>query len=298
MSALAGSPLVRFDRHGTTAHLTIDNPPVNVLTSAVLHSISEGLSRADEDPEVRAVVLDGAAPRAFAAGANIRDMVSMGPKDAARYGANGQGVTVQIERLPLPVIAAVHGSCLGGGCEIAQACDFILASEDAVFGQPEVNLGIMPGWGGTRRLPRRIGAARAREWILMGRSVPALEARAAGLVWKVVPRETLLAEAYLIAEELARRPALALAAAKYAINRSLDPLEMEGLAFELSMWSDLFGTDGQREGMRAFLEKRAPKVSGRGRWSEESRAFPFGERRKPAKQGAPTTPRPRAKGKN
>jgi enoyl-CoA hydratase len=273
---MASAPeLIRSARIGRTLVLTIDHPPVNVLSRPVLEALGEKIAGAERDEEVRAVVLASAAEKAFAAGANIREMAPMGPEQAFEHGRLGQGITRAIERLPLPVIAAVHGVCYGGGCEIVLACDFVLASEDALFGQPEINLGIMPGWGGTRRLPRRIGAARARRWILTGRPVPAAEAADDGLVDRVVSRAELLPAALGLGEELAQKPPLALAAAKYALLAAIDPHLDDGLALELDLWAKLFGTEGQRAGMESFLAKR-PLVAGpRSNWGSSSTGFPW-----------------------
>ncbi|MGI0132894.1 MAG: enoyl-CoA hydratase/isomerase family protein [Thermoplasmata archaeon] len=292
MSETAAPPLVRLERKGPVALLTIDHPPVNVLSAAVLNALIARLDEVEKDPDLRVVVLCGAAEKAFAAGANIREMAPMGPSEARVHGGRGQSVTTRIESLPLPVIAAVHGSCLGGGCEIALACDVVLASEEAVFGQPEINLGVMPGWGGTRRLPRRIGAARARAWILTGRPARAQEAFEAGWVYRVVPRADLLRDAFALAEELAQKPAVALAAAKYALNHAIDPALREGLAYELDLWARLFGTPDQKEGMAAFLEKRALRPAPKARFADDSRGFPW------ASTADPTTAETGAKRKN
>lgn len=275
---VADETLVRSERRGRTLLVTIANPPVNVLSRPVLEGLAARLDEAEADLEVHAVVLASAAPTAFAAGANIREMALLDAAGARQHGGRGQELTRRIERLPLPVVAAVHGACLGGGCEVALACDLIVASEDALFGQPEIDLGVMPGWGGTRRLPRRIGAARARRWILTGRPVVAAEALAAGLVDRVVPRADLLSSALDVAAELASKPPVALAAAKYALLNAIDPDRDRGLAFELDLWSRLFGTSGQKEGMSAFLEKRpAPKPTRR-EWAKESDGFPWTSR--------------------
>jgi enoyl-CoA hydratase len=266
---------VHRERQGRTLVLTLDRPPVNVLSRPVLEELLARLDDAGLDPEVRVVVLASAAPKAFAAGADIREMSAMGPEEARVHGGRGQSVTRRIERLPVPVIAAVHGVCLGGGCEIVLACDFIVASDDATFGQPEINLGVMPGWGGTRRLPRRIGAARARRWILTGRSVGAQEALNEGLLERVVPRAELLPTALALATELSQKPPIALAAAKYALLRAIDPAIDDGLAYELDLWARLFGTQDQREGMRAFLEKRTLPERPRDDWERASAGFPW-----------------------
>ncbi len=162
--------LVRADRSGPTLVLTIDHPPVNVLSRPVLEALLTRLDEAEADPEVRVVILAGAAGKAFAAGADVREMASMGPEEARLHGTRGQEVTRRIERLPLPVIAAVNGVCLGGGCEVAQACDFVIATPDALFGQPEINLGVTPGWGGSQPLPRRVGGGPGPPMDTAGRS--------------------------------------------------------------------------------------------------------------------------------
>lgn len=275
MPAPTDPSLVRLERRGPVALLTIDHPPVNVLSAAVLDALLARFDEVEADDTLRVIVLQGAAEKAFAAGANIREMATMTPEEARIHGGRGQSVTVRIESLPLPVIAAVHGSCLGGGCEIALACDIVLASQDAVFGQPEIQLGVMPGWGGTRRLPRRIGAAEARVWILTGRPADAEAARSAGWVHQVVPRPELLPTALKLAEELAQKPLVALAAAKYALNRAIDPGMGEGLAYELDLWARLFGTSDQREGMAAFLAKRPWTPAAKGRFPHEPEGFPW-----------------------
>lgn len=267
--------VVRAARIDHALVVTLDNPPVNVLSRTVLDALSARLEEAESDPEVRVVVLASAAEKAFAAGANIREMAPMGPSEAFEHGTRGQNITRRIEHLPLPVIAAVHGVCFGGGCEIALACDFIIASADAQFGQPEINLGVMPGWGGTQRLPRRIGAARARRWILTGRPVTAEAAENAGLVDRVVPRSELIAASLSLAEELATKPPLALAAAKFALLHAIDPEMDRGLAYERGLWAQLFGTEGQKEGMRAFLTKERLAPRSRADWEASSAGFPW-----------------------
>jgi enoyl-CoA hydratase len=288
--------LVRKERRGPILLLTIDHPPVNVLSAPVLEALGRELDAAEADREVRVVVLASAAEKAFAAGANIREMRALGPSEARDHGGRGQALTRRIETLPLPVIAAVHGICFGGGLEVVLACDFVVASDDAQFGQPEINLGVMPGWGGTRRLPRRIGAARARRWILTGRPATAREAETAGLVDRLVPRADLLPSALALGEELASKPPVALAAAKYALLAAIDPGVEDGLAYELDLWARLFGSEGQREGMAAFLDKRPRPDLGRARWAEESAGFPWADGAVRSREGkrdkAPAPPRP------
>lgn len=281
----ADRTFVRLERRGPVALLWLDHPPVNVLSRDVLDELGVRLHEVEADESLRAVVLASRAEKAFAAGADIREMSPMGPEEARVHGGRGQGVTTAIERLPLPVIAAVHGSCLGGGCEIALACDLILASPDALFGQPEIRLGVMPGWGGTQRLPRRIGAARARRWILTGEAVTADGAYSAGLLDRIVPRAELVNEAVKVGEQLAALPSTALAAAKYALNRAIDRGLSEGLDYELDLWARLFGTPDQKEGMAGFREKRPWTPIGRRSWAEQSKGFEW-EPRAPPRKGA------------
>lgn len=275
---MAGAPptgLVLSSREGPTRVLGLYHPPLNVLSGEVLDALAARLDEVEQDPEVRVLVLLSEVERAFAVGADIREMAPLDRAGARRHGVRGQAVTRRIERLPLPVIAAVHGPCFGGGCEIALACDFIVASDDAAFGQPEINLGIMPGWGGTRRLPRRIGPTRARQWILTGRTFSAREAWAQGLLERVVSRPELRLSALELAAELAAKPPIALAAAKYALLQAIDPGVDEGLRYERELWARLFGTRDQREGMAAFLQKRPLEHWGREDWAAASRGFPW-----------------------
>ncbi len=257
--------------------IALNSPPVNVLSKALLEELSARLDEVENNVTARAIVLASDCYRAFAAGASIREMAPLDPREADQYAARGQGITRQLEASSLPIVAAVHGACVGGGCEIVQACDFVLAAEDATFGQPEITLGVMPGWGGTQRLPRRVGAQTARAWVLLGRTVGSPEAQAAGLVWRIVPRAALRSEAVRLAEELAQKPADALAASKAALNYGIDRALGPGLERERHLWASLFGTPDQREGMHAFLEKRAPRFAER----EAGRADTPGAPRRP-----------------
>ncbi|MGC2290232.1 MAG: enoyl-CoA hydratase/isomerase family protein [Thermoplasmata archaeon] len=279
---MAGSPKdsvrVRLERKGPVSVISLNSPPLNILTADLLHDLSRQLSAASADSKVRAIVLASGLEKGFAAGASIREMATMSSREAEHHGSLGQAVTRQIEACPLPVVAAVHGICVGGGTEIVASCDFVLAADDAKFGQPEINLGVMPGWGGTQRLPRRIGPQQARAWIMLGRSIDAASAFDHGLIWKLVPRAELMPETMRLASELAQKPPLALAAAKYAINDAIDRAETQGLGFERRLWSQLFGTPDQREGMTAFLEKRPPVFWGRDDWSRDSQGFPWAPR--------------------
>ncbi len=255
------TPLVLRDQHGPVAVLTLNNPPLNVLTTPLLDELRARLLDARADRNVRALVITGSGERAFSGGANVREMLPMSRAEAARHSAKGQSLYNLLETAPFPVIAAVRGFCIGGGCEMVQACDFIVASPDAQFGQPEINIGVIPGWGGSRRLPRIIGPVRARRWIMTGERVGAAQALADGFLDQIVPAPDLLATAVSFGTFLAQKSPDALSAAKYLINRSIDPSRDPGLAEERKVWGALFETAGQQEGMGAFLEKRPASFS-------------------------------------
>jgi len=270
---------VKVEKDGHIAVITLQNPPYNVLTSKVVDALADTVVKVTEDPDVRCMILMGSGDRAFSSGANVREMATMTVKEARRYSAKGQALTNLLERSPIPVIAAVRGFCLGGGCEISLACDFIVAADDAVFAQPEINVGVLPGWGCSRRLTRAIGVARARHWILTGEKVPAARAWEDGLVDKVVPANKLVAEAKALALTLASKGAVALAAAKYAVNYASDATRLLGLEYERDLWGVLFQTEDQKEGMTAFLEKREPHFQERADWSQSARGEPWDEQR-------------------
>jgi enoyl-CoA hydratase len=251
-----GSPL------DGVALLTIDRPDVlNALDSATMRELVETLERLDADESCRVIVITGAGERAFAAGADIKEMAEATPVSLTL--ANSFARWERIRRVRKPLIAAVRGFALGGGCELAMACDMIVAGDDAVFGQPEIRIGVMPGAGGTQRLTRAIGKARAMELILTGESISAREALALGLVTRVVAREQTLAEALRLAARIAEMPPLAVMAAKEAVNRAYELSLEAGLEFERRNFFLLFATEDQKEGMRAFTEKRPPRWKGR-----------------------------------
>lgn len=241
------------------ALITMNRPQaLNAFTSAQLDLLKSALDAVGNDRSVRAAIITGAGDRAFAAGADIKEMAELSPAEALAFGRKGHAVTNAIERLPQPVIAAVNGYAFGGGCEIAIACDIRIASENARFAQPEVGLGIPPGWGGSQRLPRLIGPGFAAEMIYTGRQVDAAEALRIGLVNAVHPLQQLLPAAREMATLIARNSPLAVRAAKRisALAFAGDP--GAGLASELSAFAEAFSTADQREGMRAFIEKRQP----------------------------------------
>jgi enoyl-CoA hydratase len=212
---------------------------------------------------VRAVVLTGAGERAFAAGADIKEMQAKSPSEARAWGELGHDVARLLEAMPKPTIAAVNGLAFGGGCELALACDIRYAAATARFGQPEVNLAVIPGWGGTQRLARVVGVGLAKELILTGRTIDADEALRRGLVSAVFAPEELLPKTLEVARSLAGKGPLALAAAKQATNRALQGELSAALDEEAGDFAALFGTEDQREGMAAFVEKREPRFSGR-----------------------------------
>ena len=258
--------LIRVDHpvadHEGVALVTIDRPgSMNALSFDVLEELADALETLDRDPTCRVVVLTGSGEKAFAAGADILELADQTPE---RLDGEGRfGAWDRVWAIGLPLIAAVRGYALGGGCELAMSCDLIVAGDDARFGQPEIRIGVMPGAGGTQRLTRAVGVALAMELVLTGRTMTADEARAAGLVTKVVPAAGTLAEALRLADAVAAMPPLAVRAAKRSILASQELPLSEGLRRERQAFFDLFATSDQREGMRAFIEKRPPVWTGR-----------------------------------
>jgi enoyl-CoA hydratase len=260
---MSGS-LIALERTGHVVTVTVQRPDkLNALNAAVIHELTQAFrSLVGGGEETRAAVLTGAG-KAFIAGADIAAMAVMGPLDARRFSDAGHRLCALIEAAPFPVIAAVNGFALGGGCELALACDFIYAAEGAKLGQPEVNLGITPGFGGTQRLMRRVGIARARELIYTGDMIAADQALAIGLVNAVYPAAELLLRARDAALKIASRGPLAVAAAKRVMLRG-EGLDL-GAANELEAqtFATLFGSEDQKTGMKAFLEKSKPSFTGR-----------------------------------
>jgi enoyl-CoA hydratase len=234
---------------------------LNAFNTDQLHSLLKTLRELRDNPAVRCVVLTGAGDRAFAAGADIKVMATLTKAEGLAFGRLGHAVTYAIESLRVPVIAAVNGFALGGGCELALACDIRLASENAVFSQPEVSLGIPPGWGGTQRLPRLVGPGIAAEMIYTGRRVDATEALRIGLVNAVYPREELVLRAKELAVTIAKNSPRALAAAKQLVQLAFNSSAGSGLDTEVQLFANAFETEDQREGMQAFIEKRSPEFA-------------------------------------
>jgi enoyl-CoA hydratase len=234
---------------------------MNALDRPTLEALRDGLLELRDDAGVGVVVLTGAGEKAFVAGADIKYMSGLGVEEATEWGELGHQAGQLLETMPKPTIAAVNGFALGGGCELALACDLRYASPGARFGQPEINLGIIPGWGGTQRLARVCGLGFAKELILTGRLVPAEEALAHGLVSEV--HDPVLDKALETARLLASKSPLALAAAKRALNHALQGDHVENLQREAGEFGGLFGTEDAKEGLTAFAEKREPRFTGR-----------------------------------
>jgi enoyl-CoA hydratase len=244
--------------------LTVNRPKaLNALNAATLDELADATARVAKDSAARVLLVTGAGDKAFVAGADIAAMQPMSTLEAHAFSAQGSRVMSGIEALPIPVIALVNGYALGGGCELAMACDWIIAAERAVFGQPEVNLGIPPGFGGTQRLARLLGRARALELVITGRQVKADEALRSGLANHVVPGERLMEKGLEMARLIAAQAPVAVRVLKQAVQRGLDLDLASGCVLETGLFALAFGTADRKEGMTAFLEKRAPKFEGK-----------------------------------
>lgn len=242
---------------GRVATVTLDRPEaLNAFNTVVLRELLLELTALGHRGDVGAVILTGAGKKAFAAGADIAEMRDKSPDEARAFAELGQMVTTTIERIPQPVIAAVNGFALGGGCEMALACDIRICSDNARFGQLEINLGIIPGWGGSQRLVRLCGSGFARELIYTGRMVDAEEALRRGLVNAVYPQDELRAKATEMAETIAGKSGLVIKYAKACMNRAHDQDLAGGLRLEAGFFGLAFASEDQKEGMTAFLEKR------------------------------------------
>ena len=255
------SDIVTVTREQGYALIRLNRPEVlNAISVQLMTDLVAALEVSDADDAVRCIILTGN-ERAFAAGADIREMADASAVDMLARDQFARWD--RIRRISKPLIAAVGGFALGGGCELAMACDMIIASETARFGQPEITIGVIPGAGGTQRLTRAVGKAKAMEMVLTGRMITADEALRWGLVNKVVPAESLLGEARAWAAEIASLPPLAVRLAKEAVLKSFDTTIEGGLAFERKNFYLLFSSEDQKEGMRSFLEKRRPQWKGR-----------------------------------
>jgi enoyl-CoA hydratase len=255
---------IRCERDGAVVTVVIDRPQaLNALDALTLQQLESAIDQLGADRSVRAVVVTGAGEKAFVAGADIAAMEAMSAVEARGFAQLGQKTFRALELLPQPVIAAVNGFALGGGLELALACDIIIASDKARFGQPEINLGIVPGFGGTQRLPRRVGPARAREMIFTGAMIDAEEAFRIGLVNRVTAPDDLLPRARELAAALADKAPLALQLAKAAIDAAGDLDLTRGCGYESEVFAVCFGTEDRGEGMSAFLAKRKANFTGK-----------------------------------
>ncbi len=249
---------IDLERRGQLAVVTMNRPEaLNAFNNEQLRRLAETFDEIGNDGSIRCVILTGAGERAFAAGADIKEMKDLDAAGGLTFGRAGHRATRAVEELPQPVIAAVNGFALGGGCELALAADIRIASENAVFAQPEVTLGIPPGWGGSQRLTRLVGPGIASELILSGRRVKADEALRIGLVNSVYPLDQLMEEATKLAESIARNSPLAVRSSKQLIRLAFNGQVSDGLDSEVRAFGEAFATNDQKEGMAAFVEKRA-----------------------------------------
>ena len=256
--------LFEFQDETGIAILTFNRPEaLNALNSATLRELARVLEQVAEDESIRVLLLTGAGSKAFVAGADITEIQTLSPLAGREFARLGQTVIDRLQHLAVPVIAAVNGYALGGGCEIALACDFIYASETSTFGLPEISLGIIPGFGGTQRLPRLVGTNMARELILTGRFLAAAEAREIGLVNRCFPADQLLPETLAVAKLMAQKGRVSLWAAKDAIREGQNVDMLTGLAIERDAFALCMASPDAKEGTTAFLEKRKAKFTGR-----------------------------------
>jgi enoyl-CoA hydratase len=256
--------LMVYEKKGKVAAITINRPKVmNALNTQLAGEMRDALSDAEADENIRVIVITGAGDRAFCAGADIGELAVLGGIEARDFSLLAQSLTTQIERVRKPVVAKINGLCLGGGNEVAMSCDFRIASDKASFGQPEINLGIIPGMGGTQRLTRLIGRTKAIEMDMLGEMITAAEAHRLGLVNKVVPADELDKAVDELAEKLGSKGPVALGLVKLAVNNGMDMDLNRGLYYEAECFGAACGTEDAKEGTKAFMEKRKPEFKGR-----------------------------------
>ncbi len=264
MSALPSFENLRYEKNNQIASITIARPKVlNALNIATLRELNLAFQSVRDDDDVRVAILTGEGEKAFVAGADITELANLGPIDAEAFAARGQAVFSLIENCGKPVIAAVNGFALGGGCELALSCTLRLASENARFGQPETKLGLIPGYGGTQRLSRLVGKGVAFHVILTGEMLRADEACRIGLVNAVLPSAELLPHAEALAHRIIANAPIATRYCLDAVNKGMEMTLSEGLAYEASLFGLCFATEDKNEGTRAFLEKRVPQFQGK-----------------------------------
>ena len=255
---------LKFEKREQIAYVTINRPDkLNALNQAVMGELREVFTQIKDDPEVRVAILTGTGEKAFVAGADIGELNKNNPVEAKAYTHKGQAVLDLIENLGKPVIACLNGYALGGGCELAMACSFRLASENAKIGQPEVKLGIIAGYGGSQRLPRLVGKGLALQILLTGEQITAQEAHRIGLVNEVVPQAELISRAEAVAKKIIANAPLAIQYTLEAVNKGMEMSLAEGLFLEATLFSVACATEDKKEGTSAFLEKRAANFKGR-----------------------------------
>lgn len=258
------SDIVTVEKEDRIAVVTVNRPDaLNALNSEVLEGLKKAAENVLQDEEVLVVIVTGAGDKAFVAGADIKEMIGKTPMEMRQFTILGHHVMDMFAKMEKPTIAAVNGFALGGGCELAVACDIRIASDNAKMGVPEVGLGIFPGFGGTQRLTRLIGKGRACELVFTGKMIGAKEAERIGLVNKVVPQAELVKEVLALAKEISGKGPLGVRLAKSAINRALEGGLDDGLAYERELVSLAFSTEDKEEGLKAFMEKRRPKFKGK-----------------------------------
>ncbi|MBX6394754.1 MAG: enoyl-CoA hydratase [Alicyclobacillaceae bacterium] len=251
---------VQWTKEDGYAVITIDNPPLNVMSESVARELGECVEEVEADGEVVAVIVTGAGIRAFMAGADIKEFPArMKPGAAGELSRHLHRVLNRLDDLPKPTIAAIRGYALGGGCELALACDMRIAGESAQLGLPEIKLGLFPGAGGTQRLPRLVGEAKAKELMFTGEPISAAEALRIGLVNRVVPDDEVLDAAKALAKTIAQRTLVSLTRIKRLVDQGGERPLKEALELEAQLFDEVFQTEDVREGVQAFLEKRAPK---------------------------------------
>jgi enoyl-CoA hydratase len=255
---------VLYEKRGSIAYITLNRPKVlNALSRRTWEDLRTAFADARDDAAVRGVILTGAGDKAFIAGADISELANVTAVEAEESSSFGQEVLNLVENLGKPVIAAINGFALGGGCETAMACTIRVASENAKFGQPEVKLGLLPGGGGTQRLPRLIGKGRALQIILTGEMISAQDAYRVGLVNEVVPAAEVIARSEAILKQIFANAPLGVKYSLEAVNKGLETSQAEGQALEASFFGLCAGTEDKKEGTQAFLQKRAPQFQGR-----------------------------------
>jgi len=245
------------------AVVSLERPPVNAMSRALMGEFKACLLRAERDPSVRVIIVRSKLDGIFSAGADIRELQGLDPEGCASFIALGQRLFARLGEIPKPIVAAINGICVGGGLELSMACDLRLAGESARFGQPEVNLGLISGWGGTQRLPRLVGKTRASEMLLIGEQISAAQALTIGLVNRVVPDDSLLAQAMGLGQKLLAKSPVALAKIKETIERGLSLTLTEGLQVEAGCYVEAYTSEDAKEGIRAFLEKRPARFADR-----------------------------------